>query len=319
MRSNSAKRRQRSRFMIFLKIYVLVLSITVLVLVATVVTGRNNNAKTPHHDNDIVAGQNRWPGKKIAKNGTIFVKTSKHEKNSTGEEVPVKEPGIMSDLTTSRTANSDSKTRGVIVVIDPGHQAHADLSGESIGPGSKHLKEKTAGGATGTKSKTPEYKIALAISEKLKAKLEALGIKVIMTRESNDVDLSNIDRARIANRANAMLSVRIHCDGTGDTRQNGISTLYPALCPWTKPIYDQSLKAARIVQKDVVAVTKHKDNGVVPRSDLTGFNWSKVPVILVETGFLSNVKEDASLNDPSYQDLLAEGISEGVTEYLQLQ
>ena len=50
-----------------------------------------------------------------------------------------------------------------------------------------------------------------------------------------------------------------------------------------------------------------KNRGVVERTDLTGFNWSKVPVILVETGFLSNPQEDKLLNSEEYQNKIAKG------------
>ncbi|WP_286679160.1 N-acetylmuramoyl-L-alanine amidase, partial [Candidatus Aquicultor secundus] len=206
---------------------------------------------------------------------------------------------------------------GKVVVIDPGHQSKADLSREPIGPGAAETKEKTAGGSSGVKSRTPEYKITLAISKLLKAKLEANGIKVIMTRTTNNVNLGNIKRAEIANKAHADLFVRIHTDGSANIKVNGVSTLYPAFNKWAAPIYKESLKAAQIVQKDVIATTNHKNNGTVARGDLTGFNWSKVPTILVETGFLSNPEEDTLLNSPSYRQLLADGISNGIIEYLQ--
>ena len=52
------------------------------------------------------------------------------------------------------------------------------------------------------------------------------------------------------------------------------------------------------------------------REDLTGFNWSEVPVILVEMGFLSNSEEDEKMSTDSYREKLAEGISNGIEKWL---
>jgi N-acetylmuramoyl-L-alanine amidase len=60
------------------------------------------------------------------------------------------------------------------------------------------------------------------------------------------------------------------------------------------------------------------NRGTVERSDLTGFNWSKVPVVLVEMGFMSNKEEDRLLNDDSYQNKLAEGLYKGIIDVLQV-
>ena len=78
-----------------------------------------------------------------------------------------------------------------------------------------------------------------------------------------------------------------------------------------------SKDAAQEVQRQVVAATSAVDLGTVARGDLSGFNHSKVPTILVETGFMSNPIEDRLLASPHYQDKLAEGIAEGVIAYLE--
>jgi N-acetylmuramoyl-L-alanine amidase len=142
-------------------------------------------------------------------------------------------------------------------------------------------------------------------------------MKVIMIRETNDVEISNIERAEIGNNAKATLVVRIHADGSTNESTNGIATLYPDDNEWTKEIYGESRDAARIVQENVVKSSGHKDNGIVARDDLTGFNWSKVPTILVETGFLTNAKEEKVLVSDEYQEKLAQGIADGIIEYLE--
>lgn len=204
-----------------------------------------------------------------------------------------------------------------VVCIDPGHQATGSNLSEPIGPGSTTTKPEVASGATGIVSKTPEYEINLQIALKLKSQLEKVGVRVVMTRISSDVNISNVERARIASRTKADLFVRIHCDSSEDKTYHGISTLYPAKNSWTRPIFDRSLRAAELVQKSIIGQIGSGNLGIVPRSDLTGFNWSQVPVILVESGFLSNPFEDKQLNDQTYQSKLATGITHGVLVFLK--
>jgi len=203
-----------------------------------------------------------------------------------------------------------------VVCIDPGHQAHSNSTPEPIGPGAKATKPSVSGGATGVSTGIPESELALQISMNLKARLEARGVKVVMTRTTNDVNLSNSQRAAIANRAKANLFVRVHCDGSTSSAASGVSTLYPADNTWTHAILADSRAAAKLVQTSVVQATGAVDRGAVQRSDLSGFNWAKVPSVLIEAGFLSNRVEDKLISSPHYQDRLATGMTDGIMAYL---
>lgn len=206
-----------------------------------------------------------------------------------------------------------------VVCIDPGHQRKGDLSLEPIAPGSSKTKPKVTGGATGVVTRTPEYEITLKISLVLKNILESKKIKVVMTRNVNDVNVSNIERAQIANKAKANLFVRIHADGNTDSSVNGISTLYPAKSSLSSSIFSESKKAAELIQAAVIKSTKRYNRGAKQRSDLSGFNWSKVPVILVESGFLSNRVEDLKLSSSEEQKRIAQGMADGIFEFMNLR
>jgi N-acetylmuramoyl-L-alanine amidase len=203
-----------------------------------------------------------------------------------------------------------------VVVIDPGHQSRGDSTPEPIGPGATETKPRVTGGTTGVVTRVPEYEVVLQIATNLKTRLEAQGITVVMTRTTNDVNISNSERARIANEAGADLFVRIHADGNVDSAQAGISTLYPGENRWTSPIVARSLRAANAVQGAVIASTGAVSRGVVPRTDLSGFNWATVPSVLIECGFLTNAVEDRLVSSPHYQDKLAEGIATGIRAFL---
>jgi N-acetylmuramoyl-L-alanine amidase len=110
--------------------------------------------------------------------------------------------------------------------------------------------------------------------------------------------------------------LRIHADGASDSSRHGVATLYPALHRgWTDDIYSSSLRAARVVQHATVAATGARDIGLIPRSDLTGFNWADVPAILVETGFVSNPAERRLLQSSAYQWKVARGFTAGVAAF----
>jgi N-acetylmuramoyl-L-alanine amidase len=182
---------------------------------------------------------------------------------------------------------------------------------EPIGPGSTVLKEKDGGGAPG------EAAVVLAIARRTRALLLDEGYRVAMTRTGPTTRRGNIERAQFCNRREAALMLRIHADGSSDASRRGVSTLYPARRRgWTDDIFGSSRRAARRVQRQLVRATAARDLGLVPRSDLTGFNWADVPAILVEIGFLSNATERSRLHRPAYQQRVARGLAAGVAAFV---
>lgn len=212
---------------------------------------------------------------------------------------------------------SSGSLAGNVVVIDAGHQAHGDSSLEPIGPGSSQKKPKVATGASGVSTHNPESLINLDVALKLRQELERRGARVIMVRTTQNVNVSNSRRAQIANNAHAALFIRLHCDGSTNHSQHGLSTLVPNSNSWTAPIVAESRRAASFVHPAVIAATGAQDRGVVDRGDLSGFNWAKVPTVLVEMGFLSNPAEDRKLATAAYQEKLATGLANGIENYLK--
>jgi N-acetylmuramoyl-L-alanine amidase len=149
--------------------------------------------------------------------------------------------------------------------------------------------------------------------------LQRRGYRVAMTRTGAVFRYGNggnIARAQFCNRRHAELMLRIHADGSTDPSQNGFSTLYPAFHRgWTDDIYARSLKAARFVQTAAVRATGARDLGLIPRTDLTGFNWADVPAILAECGFMSNPRERRLLQSSSYEGKVARGLTAGVAAF----
>ena len=203
------------------------------------------------------------------------------------------------------------------IVIDPGHDSQANPDTEPIGPGSKTRKIKDGGGTRGVVTRTPEHVVVLQISKRLRKALLKRGYCVTMTRDrATGRSMGNVARARIANRAGAALFVRVHADGSTSRSAHGTSMLYPALRKgWTDDVLPESRTAARLLQHELVARLHSRDNGTVARGDLTGFNWSDVPVVLAEIGFMTNPAEDRRLNDAKYQQRAALGLARGIERF----
>ena len=199
-----------------------------------------------------------------------------------------------------------------LICLDPGHGTVPAIGAqtEPIGPGSHVVKIKDGGGTAG------EADVVLAIAKRLRVTLLGDGYRVAMTRTAPGYRGGNIARAQFCNARHAALMVRIHADGSVDRGAHGVSTLYPALHRgWTDDIYSPSLRAARAMQRALVTTTGAKDNGIVARSDLTGFNWANVPAILVEAGFMTNAEEGARLRTPAYQRVVARALAAGVSAF----
>lgn len=202
-----------------------------------------------------------------------------------------------------------------IVCIDPGHQAKGDPKGEPIAPGSSNKKARVASGTTGVATKKPEYAVNMEVALILKEMLTKKGYEVVMTRETNDVNVSNVERAEIANKANADMTIRLHCDSIDNSGKTGSVLIVPAKDgQHTKGIYKESYKYAQLLKK-ALQDSGVKVNGIFERGDMTGFNWSKVPVVIFEMGFMSNYNEDRMLSDKAYQTKLMQAVVDALDAY----
>ena len=218
---------------------------------------------------------------------------------------------------TANTQTVNKKNGQYVICIDPGHQTKGDMSQEPVAPGSSEKKFKVSWGTQGVATKIPEYELTLSASKILKKDLEQMGFKVIMTRETNDVNITNSERAIFANDNNADLVIRIHADGSDDSSTTGASLHIPSQdSQYTSKIYPESNECAKLISLQMKQ-DGFKVNSIYQRSDLTGFNWSKVPVVLVEMGFMSNPEEDQKMAETSYQEKMMKSVAEGAQAYFE--
>lgn len=206
----------------------------------------------------------------------------------------------------------DNKNNQITIVIDPGHSSTGTPGNEPVSPNSSITKLKDGLGATGKYSNVPEHKTNMSVALLLKKELESKGYNVILTKESVEQSKSNIERAQVGNKNNANLVVRIHADACEDSSVKGASIHVPANNNFTSNFYEISKSYGSKIINTYAQEVNMKNRGVIERNDLTGFNWSKVPVVLVEMGFLSNKEDDMFVSNDENHPKIAKAIANGI-------
>lgn len=225
---------------------------------------------------------------------------------------PVTEQPVPADNNDIKELDN-TKVQNKIICIDPGHGIFTENRDEKLAPNSDALKPAYKEGTKGSYS--VEDTVTLAVAKKVKEKLEALGATVIMTRSDEYTTMSNIERAEFANSNNADISVKLHADGT-EEGGSGLTMLVPGSAYISdKSMLANSKKLGNAILKHAAAQTGSANRGTYTNTQMAGFNWSKVPAALFEMGFMTNTSDEAKLNDPDYQNKLAEGITQGIVEY----
>lgn len=282
------------------------LIVSIFIIVSLMTFGCSNSASP----SDTSSGYTKSDSKDNSSNDNQNdSKDSKSQENNSTDNNQSRE------ATNITTVNK--KNEQYIICIDPGHQTKGDMSEEPVAPGSSEKKFKVSWGTQGVATKIPEYELTLSASKILKKDLEQMGFKVIMTRETNDVNITNSERAIFANDNNADLVIRIHADGSDDSSITGASLHIPSQdSQYTSKIYPESNECAKLISLQMKQ-DGFKVNNIYQRSDLTGFNWSKVPVVLVEMGFMSNPEEDQKMAETSYQEKMMKSVAEGAQAYFE--
>lgn len=254
--------------------------------------------------------QDKTDNKQTTSNSTVKTQNKEENKTTAKNDTNVK---------VNTNSNTNTKATGKTICIDAGHQRYGNNALEAIGPGSSTRKPKVTSGTEGKYTHKAESEVNLETAKKLKNILISRGYKVVMVRESQDVNISNIQRAEIANKSNADLAIRIHCDGSGNSDLHGYFILTPSSSNrfLSSSIVNSSLRLTKCLLPAIQKATGANNRGISYRDDLTGTNWSKVPTVLVEMGEMSNKQEDYALSTPAYQEKMATGMANGIDDYFK--
>lgn len=213
---------------------------------------------------------------------------------------------------------TDRKELQQVIVIDPGHQGKGDSTKEPIGPGSSVMKARVTSGTSGCVSGLDEYELNLEVSLKLRTELENRGYTVYMTRETHNVNISNKERAEYATSVGGDILVRIHANGSESSSVNGALCMAPSNSnAFVSALAPESQKLSQCVIDSYCKATGLKNRGVYITDDMSGINWSTMPVTIVEMGYMSNPGDDAKMADESFQKSMVKGIADGIDAYFQ--
>lgn len=216
------------------------------------------------------------------------------------------------------------KNRERIIVIDAGHQQNAWNEKEPLGPypdgtAEKDIVMKTKVSSGSENRYTTEHALNLKVALLLRNVLVSSGYSVVMIRETANVNISNRERAQIANKYDAAAYIRIHANGYEDESVRGAEALCQSAdnpFPSCAAVYGDAKALSAHVLNSYCEVTGFPKRSVFETDEMTGINWSRVPSTIIEMGYMTNLEEAELMNEGDFAKKAAAGIAQGVMAYL---
>ncbi|MFD5508536.1 N-acetylmuramoyl-L-alanine amidase [Streptomyces sp. NPDC127051] len=248
--------------------------------------------------------------------------------------MPAASPTVTPTPTPSASASATAPQvkgplAGKTVVIDPGHNTgnfeHTSEIDKKVDIGTARKECDTTGTTTNAGYKEAEF--TLDVSRRLRTVLEAKGLKVVLTRETDRAWGPCInERARIGNEAAADAVVSVHADGVSEGSR-GYHVILPAKVKGgaadTAKIVGPSRDLGERIGSNFARTTGSapanylgSGTGLVVRDDLGGLNLSTQPKVFIECGNMRDAKDAALLTSPEWRQKAAQGIADGIVGFL---
>ncbi len=208
-------------------------------------------------------------------------------------------------LTLSVKERTNSSLSGKVIMLDPGHGGNDPGAIGTAIVGSRNVYEET---------------INIAIANKVKAKLEAMGATVIMTRNSSSKSLDLDSRAALCRAKNPDVFVSIHCDASSTSASASGTTAY-YYKSYSYPLaYYLSDSIVYAYKNEIYANNSTMASKVNKGTKFKGFRVTRVeecPSVLIEYGFVTNVTECNALVSDKNQNALAQATVNGLVNYFK--
>ncbi|GAA1995622.1 N-acetylmuramoyl-L-alanine amidase [Nakamurella flavida] len=243
---------------------------------------------------------------------------------STPAPEPVTPPTTAAPAPTTAPAPAPPRADGAVVVVDAGHNgangANPSIINALVDAGFGQTKPCNTTG-TSTNDGYSEARFNFGVAQYLVPMLEAEGITVVTTRDSNDGVGPCVDRrAAIGNDAQADAVVSIHGDGD-DASAEGFYVMTAQQDPAGAGVAAESAQLAVAVRDGLAGTGLSPSNhlgsdGLWQRGDLAGLNLSVRPTVMIEAGNMRNATDAALMSSAEGQRQVARGLADGVLAYL---
>ena len=230
---------------------------------------------------------------------------------------------IAASVITAPANAAPANIAGMIVFLDPGHNGANDASiSRQVPTGRGGTKDCQAGGSA-TNDGYPEHTFAWDTTLRIRAVLNALGVRTAMSR-GNDTGLGPCvdERAAMANAIRPNAIVSIHADG-GPPTGRGFHVLYSSP-PLNDAQAGPAVQFARTMRDQLAGSGIPPSNyigsgGLNPRADIAGLNLAQFPSILVELGNMKNPADSALIVSPEGRQKYADAVVRGIAAFLGTQ
>jgi N-acetylmuramoyl-L-alanine amidase len=219
---------------------------------------------------------------------------------------------------------AEAAGRSPVVVLDPGHNggnAAAPAAIRRLVPDGRGGEKACNTTGTATDAGYPEHAFTFDVATRVAQRLEAAGVRVVLTRPDDDGVGPCVDeRGRAGEENDAAAVVSIHADGA-DPAASGFHVAYSD--PPLNPVQAGPARELANAVRDALRAGGFPDSdyigrdGLSARADLAGLNHATRPTVLVECANMRNPDEAALVSSPEGRDRYAAAITEGVLAFLR--